>query len=545
MSLCHRHSLVTKKSSSISLHQELNLAPEDQQQNIQKSWDIFHQSSPQHRLLILKGLLSSSCTSQLSFLWENVQQLLRTDFTLIFPMEVTLQIFTHLDAQTLCAAAQVSRRWRELANDDTIWHRLCEQHIDKKCAKCGWGLPLLQKRKPVRYQLPPVLAGTKRSHDGLDQLPSLCESSAITPASSVPTNASPQNVLVTNKRQDRKPWKVVYSERLVVERHWRKLQAKTFTVEKAHTEAILAVAFCEGLNIMMTASADKTVKVWSLLDGRHLRTLQGHTRAVTSLQFDDAKLVTGSLDHTLKIWNYRTGQCIRTLEGHTEGVAHLHFDSRLLASGSVDGEIKLWNFSSGECSTLSGHAQAVNHVHVFQQSTRLLSSSEDGRLILWDLDAKQRLHVFEGHQASIQASIPSMPGFLHRFYEPASTEKLTEVTSAAHVQQQLDLQHRSGTPIAISCSLDKTLKVWSLSSGRCLTTLFGHRNGVKALAYDKLRMVTGSSDGELKIWDIENGHVLHSIDLFDGSAINAVGLSDTKIICVSASGAIRVADFGV
>ncbi|KAI8074950.1 quinon protein alcohol dehydrogenase-like superfamily [Gongronella butleri] len=573
MSKCHRHELHTNHVDT-PLSKDLQLVSAEQRRQVQTTLDIFDHASAAQRMLILKGLLSSSCTPQLSYLWENVQQLLRTDFTLVFPTEVTLRIFTHLDAQTLCSAAQVNRRWRDLANDDTIWHRLCEQHIDKKCAKCGWGLPLLQKRKIMRIPVPeatiskvPALPSPapsrKRTHDHDTTTTTNVAANASSPCESSAVSSQA-------KRQDRKPWKSVYSERLVVERHWRKHQAKAFTVRQAHTDSILAVAFCDAQNILMTASKDKSIKMWSLADGQHIRSLTGHTRAVTSLQFDDAKIVSGSMDHTLKIWNLHTGSLIRTLEGHTGGVLSLHFDCRLLASGSDDGVIKVWNFRNGECSTLSGHTEAVNHVRVFENSTRLLSSSTDGRLILWDLDSKQQLRVFEGHQASVQATIPSMPGFLHRFYEeevldaaaaaaakddarasppPSSPTSITESSTPSSSsqqwhQQQLQL-HRSGAPVAISASQDKTLKVWSLTTGRCLATLFGHNKGIQALAYDKLRMISGDAGGQLRIWDIENGQVMHTVDIFDGSAINAVGLSDTKIVCASEAGDFRVADFGV
>jgi F-box/WD-40 domain protein MET30 len=34
-----------------------------------------------------------------------------------------------------------------LADDDLLWRRMCGQHIERKCVKCGWGLPLLERRR--------------------------------------------------------------------------------------------------------------------------------------------------------------------------------------------------------------------------------------------------------------------------------------------------------------------------------------------------------------------------------------------------------------
>lgn len=96
---------------------------------------------------MLRGILSQCCFPQLSFLSTNVRELIRIDFLTALPPEISFKILCRLDTVSLCKAAQVSRRWRTLADDDVVWHRMCEQHIDRKCTKCGWGLPLLERKR--------------------------------------------------------------------------------------------------------------------------------------------------------------------------------------------------------------------------------------------------------------------------------------------------------------------------------------------------------------------------------------------------------------
>ncbi|CAO3680145.1 unnamed protein product [Rhizopus stolonifer] len=477
---CYRHTpelIRTREKDDftpLELQKDLALLSSAEQQHIYTSWKLFKQSSASSRLLILKGILADACTPQLSFLSNAVTPLLSADFSLIFPREVTIQIFRYLDATSLCSAAQVNTRWRRIADDDTLWHRLCEQHINKKCTRCGWGLPLL-----------PMIRKRPREE-------ALAES---------------------NKRK--RPWKEIYSERLVVERHWRRNTAKHYTLKREHKGAISCLQVSEKNSLMMTGSVDKTVTVWNMENGQVLRQLKGHSRAIRTLQFDDTKLVTGSMDHTLRIWNYHTGQCIRTLEGHTDGVIHLHFNCRLLASGSADATIKIWNFQTGECFTLTGHTQAVHHVQIHQST--LISSSEDGTIRLWDLEKRLCLRTLQGHMAPVMTAIPSMPGFLHTF-----SDKREE--------------------ILISGSMDNTIKVWSLNTGECLQTLFGHIQGVGALAYDKLRLVSGSQDGSIKLWDSQNGLPMYSLQPAT-APVTAVGLSDTKVVSADDQGDIHVWDF--
>ncbi|CEG67325.1 hypothetical protein RMATCC62417_03771 [Rhizopus microsporus] len=474
---CYRHNPALNSSrnhNDFYLQEELSTLPVDEQAEIMNIWNTFQHASPSSRLLILKGILASACTPQLSYLSNAVTPLLSTDFTHIFPREITIQIFRYLDASSLCTAAQVSRHWRQLADDDTLWHRLCEQHINKKCTRCGWGLPLLPLTR-------------KRKRD--------------------------ETTCVSKKRA----WKEVYSERLIVERHWRRNMSKHYTLKRHHSASITCLQLSEANNTLITGSQDKTVTVWNLETGQVLRQLKGHSRPIRTLQFDDTKLVTGSSDHTLRIWNYNTGQCIRTLEGHTDGVNHLHFNCRLLASGSADATIKVWNFQTGECFTLTGHTQAVNHVQIHQQHF-LVSASDDCTLRLWDLNKRVCIRTFHGHVGPIMTAIPGMPG--HSF-------------------------SKENDAVIISGSKDHTIKVWSIQTGQCLQTLFGHVQGIGALAFDKLRLVSGSDDGSLKLWDSQNGLPMYSLKTSGACPVTAVGLSDTKVVSADDQGDIHVWDYGL
>lgn len=65
---------------------------------------------------------------------------------------------------------------------------------------------------------------------------------------------------------------------------------------------------------LVTASSDKTAKVWDLYGGKTL-TLNGHASEVNRAEFspDGKKIVTASSDHTAKIWDAENGRLILTL----------------------------------------------------------------------------------------------------------------------------------------------------------------------------------------------------------------------------------------
>jgi WD40 repeat protein len=101
----------------------------------------------------------------------------------------------------------------------------------------------------------------------------------------------------------------------------------------------------------ISGSSDRTLKVWSLANGRELRTLKGHSSTVYGVKVtpDDKWVVSASHDRTLKIWSLENGLEVRTLEGHDGYVADLAVtaDGRRLVSASADRTIRVWDFHTG------------------------------------------------------------------------------------------------------------------------------------------------------------------------------------------------------
>jgi F-box/WD-40 domain protein MET30 len=134
---------------------------------------------------------------------------------------------------------------------------------------------------------------------------------------------------------------------------------------------------------------------------------------------------------------------------------------------------------------------------------------------LWDIYSQSKIRTFSGHMGPIQTL---------SLLEPV------HLKGGAH------------QPRIVTGSLDNTIKIWDFNTGELLRTLFGHADGVWGLGADLIRIVSCSSDRTLKIWDIETGQCIHTIISHD-AAINAVWLSETKLISADINGVITVRDF--
>jgi len=89
--------------------------------------------------------------------------------------------------------------------------------------------------------------------------------------------------------------------------------------------------------------------VWDLDDCREIRTLEGHTAAVTSVgvSVDGQWIASGSEDKTLKIWELTTGRS-KTISAHEGAVTAVAFvpGHSAIVSGGGDRTIRLWNTDS-------------------------------------------------------------------------------------------------------------------------------------------------------------------------------------------------------
>lgn len=569
--LCVRHQRIADEGTNLKLqqvcstypfvhtvlivNQALDDLPLEERESINAVWASFSSSPHPRRELILRGILTMCCFSQLSLLTDALSHLIRIDPFVTFPREISLKVLAYLDATSLCRAAQVSRHWKALADDNTLWREICQQHIGTKCAKCGWSLPILEARRlgiSVTPSSPSPVAGASSSSKGKrkqedlaptsvqkrhhsDPSPSVIPSAQPAPlplpaptpttaliGSTPPNSPSPLSLSFPVEETLTRPWKDVYSERLKIERNWRRGRCSVRTL-RGHTNGIMCLQFSETLPhlpfpVLITGSYDRTARVWNLETGEEIRCLRGHTRALRALQFDEVKLVTGSMDHTLRVWNWRTGECIRTLEGHTEGVICLNFSSTVLASGSVDTTIKVWNFCTGECFTLRGHRDWVNAVLLWDPTPgsslsvpdassqhvapgkMLFSASDDCSVRLWDLTLRTCVRQFTGHVGQVQSlkllSLDTGHGEENNRHADASA-RLAEAGAAITVETPCGI--RQSQLLLVSGSLDNTVKVWDIESGKVMRTLFGHIEGVWAVACNDMRLVSGSHDRTIKV----------------------------------------------
>ncbi|PCD34690.1 hypothetical protein AU210_007287 [Fusarium oxysporum f. sp. radicis-cucumerinum] len=206
---------------------------------------------------------------------------------------------------------------------------------------------------------------------------------------------------------------------------------------------------------MMTVSFPETAKIWNIATGRCEQTLKGHSEPIDSVacSSDGKRLATGSLDCTVKVWHPSvTGEwiCERTLD-HKDIVKAVLFspDGRMLISASLDHCIRIWN-DAGVCvKTLNGHISWLNGLSFYENGHWLVSSTEGGYIMLWDISAA---YPSSDSQESYGKSGQEPPCQSTQFFD--SDTRLDEKLSFSPQGEMIVSHSKRGRS-----------KIWSVASG--------------------------------------------------------------------------------
>jgi WD40 repeat protein len=341
-----------------------------------------------------------------------------------------------------------------------------------------------------------------------------------------------------------------------------------------HTSEVRSVAFAPDGQTVASGGVDQTIIIWDIETGGSITTLgpdnpdtteeqEGHASAVYSVVFspDGTILASGSGDNTILLWNVNTGELVvDPLIGHESWIMSLAFspDGRILASGSADEHIHFWSPTSGESfGTFTGHRDYVrslvfNQEEIlldqtpYQAGSLLLSASDDGYVLLWDLAQGRAIDIF--------ASVPNAAIWAADFGPDETTiiaggasDTLTVwnidsspvlgSTLIDHTEQILSIDFHPTEPLfatAGGLDSDYAIRIWNPDTETLVATLEGHGAPVSSVVFNPqmtTQLISADLERMILVWDAETSAIVHSIEFTD-SVFSLDFSSDGQLLAI-------------
>ncbi|HEY8504650.1 MAG TPA: c-type cytochrome domain-containing protein [Gemmataceae bacterium] len=206
-------------------------------------------------------------------------------------------------------------------------------------------------------------------------------------------------------------------------------------------------------------------------------------------------------------------------------------DGKKLAAGGCDRVVRVWDVSGGAAAAklkgeIENHADWVLGVAFSDDGKLLFTAGRDKTAKVWDLAAKESVLTFPGHQEPVFDVAVKADGKVGysvgadkqlRFWNASGDGKQVR-NVGGHGGEIYKLLRHPKEKLLITCSADKTVRVWNEDNGRAVRTLSGLNDYVYALAVspDGTRVAAGAYDGEVKVWALSDGKLVKEFNASPG-----------------------------
>ncbi len=263
------------------------------------------------------------------------------------------------------------------------------------------------------------------------------------------------------------------------------------------------------------------ITIWKTADGSLLRRIKNVAQRTYGLKYNAAGSLLAAASGTpgqmgeVKLYNPADGSLVKDLGAMSDVAFDVAFNpaGNKLAACAADRSIRVWDVESGKQDLLiEDHADWVMAIAFNAEGTQLVSGSRDKTSKVFDAKTGDAVITYPGHNETVFGVAFAADGKtvfsagadrkVHQ-WAVADAKKAGEMAGFGNEVYELSLL---GDRL-FACSADKTARLFDASKRSQTRQFAGHADWIYTLAYHdgSKRLATGSYDGEVRIWNTEDG----------------------------------------
>ncbi|XP_038867441.1 WD repeat-containing protein on Y chromosome-like [Salvelinus namaycush] len=214
----------------------------------------------------------------------------------------------------------------------------------------------------------------------------------------------------------------------------------------------------------------------------------------------------------------------------------------ILVTGGFDRIVRIWNPYVNNCATsqMKGHSTAITHIVVNSSDNKIISISKDKNVRVWDLQdcaCLQNIHsrnvtmsrfpissVHYNRDTNTLVLATFLIGVLHGVVDDVDT---VHKLQTSHEQPLCTALYNTNFKQVVSGCHNGVVSVWEILTGEKVMqfqTSPEKAVEVTAMTFDgpKRRLITGSKDGSLRLWNFNNGALLATLPILNDNEVTGV-----------------------
>jgi WD40 repeat protein/serine/threonine protein kinase/energy-coupling factor transporter ATP-binding protein EcfA2 len=293
---------------------------------------------------------------------------------------------------------------------------------------------------------------------------------------------------------------------------------------RVHRDSVWSVAFHPSELKLVSGGSDASVLIWDIQPPlRPAENAFVTGGEVLALDLNDTYIATAGSDGAIQVWNRTENTALFTLEGHTGAVTDLEYSGNILASSGVDSHVILWDMETQKprFDPFTAHQAIVETIAFASSGRRLFSGDADGRIIEWDTSTGRQLD---------DAISTELPGILSlatshngqfiavggrdgsiRVWNRNTKGFIDDTPLKQHIEAVTALVFSADDRLLISAGRDGRILLWNTDTLELSQQpLIGHTDWILSLALspDNRLLASAGRDNTVILWDFTNGRPL-------------------------------------